>query len=54
MDWNDKDQAAMKAAMPMLAEHFSAIGWEKRLCDLTEEEVMQAIEIVAIQITAPF
>ena len=45
VDLTEQEQAAMRAAMRNLGEAMSEIGWNTRLCDLTEAQVLTLIEV---------
>lgn len=45
VDLSEQEQAAMRAAMRNLGEAMAEIGWNTRLCDLTEAQVLTLIEV---------
>ena len=45
VDLTEQEQAAIRAAMRPLGECLGAIGWQTRLVDLTEPQVMTLIEV---------
>ncbi len=45
VDLTEQEQAAMRAAMRKLGEAMAEIGWNTRLCDLTEAQVLTLIEV---------
>lgn len=45
VDLTEQEQAAMRAAMRNLGEAMAEIGWNTRLCDLTEAQVLTLIEV---------
>jgi hypothetical protein len=44
-DLQPEEKAALLAAMKPVAEIMEEIGWERRLCDLTEAQVLTLIEV---------
>jgi hypothetical protein len=44
-DLQPEEKAALHAAMKPLAEIMEEIGWERRLCDLDETQVLTLIEV---------
>lgn len=44
-DLQPEEKAALRAAMKPLAEIMEEIGWERRLCDLDEAQVLTLIEV---------
>jgi hypothetical protein len=44
VDLTDQEQAAIRAAMKLIAELMDEIGWDKRLADLSEVQVLSLIE----------
>jgi len=44
-DIQPEERAAIRAAMNPLAEVMEEIGWETRLCDLNETQVLTLIEV---------
>ena len=44
-DLQPEEKAALRAAMKPVAEIMEEIGWERRLCDISEEEVLTLIEV---------
>jgi len=45
VDLTELEQAAMRAAMRNLGEAMQEIGWNTRLCDLSEVQVLTLIEV---------
>ena len=45
VDLTEQERAAIRAAMKMVAEIMEEIGWETRLIDLTEPQVLTLIEV---------
>ena len=45
VDLSEQEQAAMRAAMRNLGEAMQEIGWNTRLCDLNEAQVLTLIEV---------
>lgn len=45
VDLTEQEKAAIRAAMKMVAEIMEEIGWEIRLVDLTETQVLTLIEV---------
>ena len=45
VDLTEQEQAAIRAAMKPLAEIMEEIGWQTRLIDLTEAQVLTLIEV---------
>lgn len=45
VDLTEQEQAAIRAAMKPLAEAMGEIGWQTRLLDLTEAQVLVLIEV---------
>jgi hypothetical protein len=45
VDLTEQEQAAIRAAMKLVAEIMEEIGWETRLIDLTEPQVLTLIEV---------
>jgi len=45
VDLTDAEKAAMRAAMKMVAEIMEEIGWQTRLIDLSEPQVLTLIEV---------
>lgn len=45
VDLTKQEEAAIRSAMKMLAEVMEEIGWETRLIDLTETQVLTLIEV---------
>ena len=45
VDLSEQEQAAMRAAMRNLGEAMAEIGWNTRLCDLNEAQVLTLIEV---------
>lgn len=44
VDLTEQEKAAIRAAMKPVAELMEEIGWDKRLADLTEAQVLTLIE----------
>ncbi len=44
VDLTEQEEAAIRAAMKPVAELMEEIGWDKRLADLTEVQVLSLIE----------
>jgi hypothetical protein len=44
-DIQPEERAALRAAMTPVAEAMEEIGWERRLCDLDEAQVLTLIEV---------
>ena len=44
VDLTEQEQAAIRSAMRSLAEIFEEIGWDTKLADLTEPQVLTLIE----------
>ena len=45
VDLTEQEQAAIRAAMKPVAEIIEEIGWQTRLIDLTELQVLTLIEV---------
>jgi|TARA_B100000315_G_scaffold223554_1_gene228447 hypothetical protein len=45
IDLTEQEQAAMRSAMKPVAEIMEEIGWQTRLIDLTEQQVLTLIEV---------
>ena len=45
VDLTEQEQAAIRAAMKPVAEIMEEIGWQTRLFDLTEAQVLTLIEV---------
>ncbi len=45
VDLTEQEQAAIRAAMRPVAEIMEEIGWDARLIDLTEPQVLTLIEV---------
>ena len=45
VDLTEQEQAAIRAAMKPVAEIMEEIGWETRLADLREAQVLTLIEV---------
>lgn len=45
VDLTEQEQAAIRAALKPLAEIMDEIGWDTRLVDLTEPQVLTLIEV---------
>ena len=46
VDLSDQEKDAMRHSMKMAAEVLNEIGWETRLLDLSEHQVLTLIEVV--------
>ncbi len=46
VDLSEQEKDAMRHSMKMAAEVMNEIGWETRLLDLSEHQVLTLIEIV--------
>lgn len=46
VDLTEQEQAAIRAAMRPLGECLGEIGWDTRLQDLTEAQVLTLIEVI--------
>ena len=46
VDLTEQEQAAMRATLRLLGESFGEVGWDTRLQDLTEAQVLTLIEVV--------
>ena len=46
VDLSDQEKDAMRHSMKMAAEVMNEIGWEMRLLDLSEHQVLTLIEVV--------
>ena len=46
VDLTEEEKSAMRSALKMVAEAMDEIGWEIRLSDLTEPQVLTIIEVV--------
>ena len=44
-DLQEEERAAIRAAVKPVAEIMEEIGWERRLCDLDEAQVLTLIEV---------
>ena len=44
-DLQPEEKAALRAAMKPVAEIMEEFGWERRLCDLDETQVLTLIEV---------
>ena len=44
-DLQPEEKAALRAAMKPVAEIMEEIGWERRLCDIDETQVLTLIEV---------
>ena len=44
-DLQPEEKVALRAAMKPVAEIMEEIGWERRLCDLGEVQVLTLIEV---------
>ena len=45
VDLTEQEQGAIRHAMKMVAEIFEEIGWDTKLADLTEQQVLTLIEV---------
>ena len=45
VDLTEEEKSAMRHAMQMVAEVMEEIGWQTRLIDLTEPQVLTLIEV---------
>ena len=45
VDLTDQEHAAIRQALKMVAEILEEIGWETRLIDLSEQQVLTIIEV---------
>ena len=45
VDLTEQEQAAIRAAVKPVAEILEEIGWERRLSELTEAQVLTLIEV---------
>ena len=45
VDLSPEEQAAMRQAMKMQVELMEEIGWQTRLCDLSQDQVLSLIEV---------
>jgi len=45
VDLTEQEQAAIRAAMKPVAEIMEEIGWQTRLIDLSESQVLTLIEV---------
>ncbi len=45
VDLTEQERAAVRRAMQMVAEVMEEIGWETRLVDLSEHQVLTLIEV---------
>ena len=45
VDLTEQEQAASRAAMKMVAESMEEIGWDTRLIELSEAQVLTLIEV---------
>ena len=45
VDLTEQEKAAIRSAVKMLAEVMEEIGWETRLIDLTEPQVLTLVEV---------
>ena len=45
VDLTDEERAAIRHAMKMAAEVMEEIGWDARLIDLSEQQVLTIIEV---------
>ena len=45
VDITDQEHTAIRQALKMVAEIMEAIGWETRLIDLSEQQVLTIIEV---------
>jgi hypothetical protein len=44
VDLTEQEQAAIRATMKLVAELMDEIGWDRRLADLSEVQVLSLIE----------
>lgn len=44
VDLDEQEKAAIHAALKQVAEIMEEIGWDKRLCDLTEAQVLTVLK----------
>jgi hypothetical protein len=45
IDPTEAERAAIRSTMNLVAEIMEEIGWQTRLCDLTEQQVLTLIEV---------
>ena len=45
IDPTEAERAAIRSTMKLVAEIMEEIGWQTRLCDLTEQQVLTLIEV---------
>jgi len=45
VDLTEQEQAAIRATLKLIAEIMEEIGWETRLIELTEQQVLTLIEV---------
>jgi hypothetical protein len=45
VDLTEQEQAAIRASVKLIAEIMEEIGWETRLIELTEQQVLTLIEV---------
>lgn len=45
VDLTEQEQAAIRAAMKMVGESMEEIGWDTRLIELSEAQVLTLIEV---------
>ncbi len=45
VDLSEQEYAAIRSSMKLVAEIMEEIGWESRLIDLTEPQVLTLIEV---------
>ena len=45
VDLTDQEHAAIRQALKMVAEILEEIGWETRLIDLSEQQVLTIVEV---------
>ena len=45
VDLTEQEQAAIRAGVKLMAEIMEEIGWETRLIELTEHQVLTLIEV---------
>ena len=45
VDLTEQEQAAIRATVKLVAEIMEEIGWQTRLIDLTEQQVLTLIEV---------
>ena len=45
VDLSEQERCAIRAAMKPLGQFLEALGWQTRLADLTEQQVLTLIEV---------